>query len=133
LSVEDAIVERIQAVDVGGIGAGAAARLFPQRLRQGEPLPAIVYQNVGNIEVGAFVQQADVRGARIQITCWGSTYDQAKSVWQALMTQLSRARGTFAGVVVQDILPLDESGGDTFDDVTETHGVRQDFIVWYQA
>lgn len=114
------------------VGTGSTARIFPVRLPQKPTFEAITYQKVGMpTRVHAFGEDSGLMQARVAVSSWAPTYDRVKVLAEAVRDGLSRARGTFGGVVVQGMFFDNEL--DLFEDDTALHRVNQDYLIWHEA
>ena len=101
----------------------AADRIYPLILPEMPTYPAIAYQQVSAVHLHAMGSDAGLVRVRMQVTCWGSTYAEARAVADAITSKLSRYRGTSGGIKVLDVL-LDNEGT-TYESETQTRSVRQ--------
>lgn len=114
------------------VGVGPNARIFPMRLPQKPTLEAITYRKIGMpTRVHAFGQDPGLMEARVSVSSWAPTYDRVKILGEAVRDGLSRASGTFGGVVVQGMLFDNEL--DLYEDDTELYRVNQDYLIWHEA
>lgn len=125
--IEESLVAKLLAT--AAVTALVGARIEPLVLSQGATLPAIVYQRISGPRVRSHSGPSGLAHPRIQFTCWGSTYLQAKSVAKAL-------RQTFDGF--KDLAASPAIGGlfvendlDDYEEETQTYQVIVDVIAWH--
>jgi hypothetical protein len=128
VSIEDAVYARLTAV--AGVTALIATRVYPVRVPQNPTYPLASYQKISDVPAHAMGSDAGVRTARVQVTAWGATYDDAKNVAIQVVAALSRFRGTSASVVVQDVF-FENEVDLGFDAEALVHQVADDFFVYY--
>lgn len=91
-TIEEAVVARLLAVS--GVTALAAARIGPPPLEQNATLPAIVCQRISGNRTAALDGPTGKGEARIQVTCWASTYPAAVALGDQARIALDGYRGT---------------------------------------
>lgn len=106
-------------------------RLYPNKLPQGAAMPAAVYNVISSVPENSFTGQVatTLKSSRVQIDCYaradakGGGYAQA----HAVAKRIGEVLGDVAEADVAGVLELER---DTFDDVTQFHGVSMDFTIW---
>lgn len=108
--------------------AGSSS-IYPHRLPQGEPLPAISYSMISAPKVSAMGTDHDSR-PRFQVSCWAKSHAAAVTAAEAVKGDLQRM-GTETVTVGSTSVTIKEgmvvSELDTFDDETESEGRIVDF------
>lgn len=66
-----------------------AARMYPDALKQGTELPAIVYYVIDRPRDNTLAGPGDVARTRIQLDCYGHTREEADAVADAVETVLA--------------------------------------------
>jgi hypothetical protein len=97
------------------VGAGTAARIYPDQAKQGVSLPYLVYTRGPGGEV--FRHLTGHTGARLAIVhlyCWGNTRASADALCEACKQNLRAQRTTMTGVIVNYIF-VDDPQDDGFD------------------
>ena len=96
LLVEAAIVALLASNE--DVSAIVADRIRPLALKQGDALPALVYQKISDVPDYVMGGQSGLTDARIQITCWAANdaggYSQVKQLAEAVRCALSGYMGT---------------------------------------
>lgn len=64
----------------------------------------------------------------VQVDCWAKTYSEVQTLAAEVEAQLSRWKGTAAGVTVQDVLLKDQT--DSYESDTQLRRVTQDYTVF---
>ena len=106
-------------------------RLYPQELPQGVTYPAARYAVISDVPESSLTGAVatTLTAARVQIDCYarpgaaGGAYTQAHAVASAIAEVL----GNLATPDVSGELQLTR---DTYDNVTQLHGVSMDFLIW---
>jgi hypothetical protein len=96
-----------------------------------DPIPAVVYELISDkLDYTPNVNEPESRTARIQVTAFGSTAEQALSVREQVGPAAKNRSGQIAGYTVIDI---DDggSGADAYDHLVDIYSKPMDFIVHY--
>ena len=125
MSIEEALYTRLSTH--AGLSALVGTRIYPSVMPQGVILPAVTYRQISGARVHAMGSDAGLARPRFQLSCWSTTYSQAKDVAAQLRAALQRWRGTLGGVTVQDTFIKDES--DLFEPDTGFHRVELEFEI----
>lgn len=106
------------------------ARIYPLKAPQDADLPAIAYQKISGPRDETQSGPSGLVEARMQITCLGSTYSEAKSVAEVVRGSIDGFSGTMGSVSVGACHLDNEIDGwaATFEKPT----VRHDYLIWYQ-
>lgn len=121
------MIEEVIAIllDTGATGS----RVYPVRLPQASPMPAIVVTTISNIPVYSDDGESGLSSGRVQVDCWGDTYSSAKTVARAVKASLSAYQGgIFQNVLLDAERDLSESGSNSSEYRFRT---SLDFIVWF--
>jgi hypothetical protein len=92
---------RLMLTSTPAVAALVGARIYPGKMEQGSALPAIVYDRVITTPAPAPLEgaAAPVR-ARLRLSCWADSFDEARGLWQAVKAALE---GRSAMVGLDDI------------------------------
>ena len=106
-------------------------RIHPGRLPQDVTLPALVYQlipSTGPLYTHDGDANTDI--VRVQLSCWGGTYDEALALLAELRAAVSGYSGAWDDVVVGHCLL--EGWRDDVDEKTGAHRRLVDAVIQYQ-
>lgn len=100
-----------------GVATQVGARIYPSRLPQNTPMPAIAYQVVSAQEVTPIDALAGYQlvRARVQVTAMGKNYADVKNTLEAVRLACNYKSGVIGGVRVVSIV-RDSFGPDLRDD-----------------
>jgi len=126
--LEEALVTLLLA-DVG-FTAVCGERLFPVVIPQDVALPSVAYQRISGAREYALDGRSGLARPRIQFTCVGNRYSDARNAANALREVLSGYRGTVDGVWIQAAFLENED--DAFTDDSGLYSVQQDYFIWYR-
>lgn len=101
-----------------------STRTYPVVAPQGTTLPYCVYRKVSPGRRYTMDGYAGIQRPRMQVSCYGATYGQAKGV----AAQLIAAVESWAGVESAWV----ENEVDFYDKDTNTYHVPVDFFAWYK-
>lgn len=106
------------------LGSLVAGEAYPDKAPEGAGLPRIVYQQVGGTAVDhAEGKPADLENARMQVSCWAATREQATALAKLVEDTLLAAPAPLqANRVGARVAVLDEE--------TDLRGARQDYSMW---
>lgn len=91
-------------VDVPGVtDLVAFDRIQPQFLPQGADRPAVTFNLVSQTRDSADNTDIGIVRSRWQANVWSSSYQEAHTIREALRVATQRKKGTFGGVVVDDV------------------------------
>lgn len=115
-----------------GTTALVASRIYPVVLPQEPTYPAITFSRVSSQRIEGVHTNPGMATVRIQITCWASTFDSAKSVAEQVRLALERygtsvSGTTIAGVTVYDIHMGSEA--DAYEPTLDAFASSVDFTV----
>lgn len=114
-----------------GLVALVSARIYPVIVSQGEPLPAVIYLVVSKQSEHCMGLDSNLTRARVQVTAFASTQTSARSVADAIKSAMSRKRGTYGGVSVDDVLFDNETSFYSPDALA--YQINQDFTIFYRG
>jgi len=127
-TVEEAVV----AIAVAGASLppllGTPLRFYAVQFPQDVVYPALAYQRISMPREHAMGTDPGIAHPRFQLTCADKTRTGARALADAARHDFSRKRGTFAGVVVQDVF-VENAVDLPFDNEVEVHLVPVDVIV----
>lgn len=136
--IEDAIQTRLSAV--AALTNIVDTRIYYGQLPQNPTYPCVSYHLISEKPEHAMGADTGVVRARVQVDSWGRDsenspgIDQARNTDAAVVTALSRFRGTLSpasgDVVVQDIMRL--TAREDYEDKTRVWHRTRDFEVIYQ-
>lgn len=86
-----------------------STRIFPLRMPQKKPLPAVVYQQIGLDPVNSLAGDSGLDQVRMQLSCWARTYEQAVDLAQVVRNAIT----TDANLKALTDLVLDDADDDT--------------------
>ncbi len=137
MTIDGAILARLKAVSAvtAIVGSGTSARIHADHLPQDPTLEAITYRQISAPRVHAFGSDPGLVQARWQIDAWGSTYEEARDLGDAIRgngagNAFSRFSGTLDSTVVQSVLLDNEIP--TFQDDSGSYRNMQDYMIWYE-
>ena len=117
------------------VAALVSTRVFPNNLDQGEPLPAIVYQEISGVDDNDSGGSTNLVDARFQVDCYAATYLETMTLAAAVRAALNGYAGTSDGTVIHSIFKID--GGDIpnlspGNEALKRYGKRLDFRIHYK-
>ena len=118
-----------------GVASLVGSRIYPDRLPEAAPLPAITYQRVSTVAEQGVGGLAGLSSARVQLTAWAEgpgRYAAAKEIAGAVAQSLSGFRGAWGSVPISGI-NYDGSYDIDGDPEAELVGVGVDVIIWHRA
>lgn len=113
-----------------GLVALIGTRVFPGAVPQEEDWPAVAYVRIDEDQEEAFGVDPTNRETGFEVTSTGRDYDEAEAVHIQVRKALQRARGTFGGVEVHDILLRGGEGPMELDD-PKCYEATQRIVVRY--
>lgn len=96
-------------------------RVFPMRIPQKQPIPAVVYQVISDNPVNTFDGDRSVDSITLQVSCWASTYAEAQELAAAVRRIISG---------ISAIAPVVDSIIDDEDPETRNYRVILNFSLW---
>lgn len=114
------------------IAAAVGVRMYPRRLPQGPPLPALVYQRVDTRRLHDFDGPDGLPRARVQIAAWAANVQGATDAAALVRARLDGYRGAWGDVEVGACLCVAER--DLDDPETGRSAVVMDYMIqWREA
>jgi hypothetical protein len=125
--------------DFMSAGLSVGERVFPLTLPQGVQLPALTYQVVSDVPTLSHSTAQDhptYTGlertvSRIQLNCYGSTYDEAEALCDELRVLTVGYRGYWGDVEIDSVIP--DIRLDDFDEAPGIWRVIQDLMVGHRT
>lgn len=105
------------------------ARIYPVLLPQAPTFPAMTYQRVSGSRVQSLTGPSGMAHPRFQIDCWAQTYDGAKELAAAVMTELDGYRGTMGDTRVGGVIVYGDR--DIYEPDVEIFRVTIDITIWH--
>lgn len=99
MSLDDAVYTLLK--DDATVAGLVGTRIYSMYVPEGEALPAIVFQQVSGIPNYSCDGAVGQRESRYQITAWGVTPVQARSLATAIDAVFSAYGGTVASITIQ--------------------------------
>jgi uncharacterized protein DUF3168 len=109
-------------------------RVYPDQAPQNATYPYIVFQRISTPRATAMGMDPMLAWPRFQLSILAredlkTAYENAKDVVIAARAALRRFKGTQDGVVIQDIMLLDENDIEAPD--AEVQGIALDIMIWH--
>lgn len=114
-----------------GVFGLVGERIYPQVIPQDAPMPAVAYQRISSPrEYSHYPGASGLARARMQFTCEGDSYRQAKRVAEAIRAALSGYKGVAGDVTIGAAFLENEN--DSYSEGYQMPVVRVDYVIWYQ-
>jgi hypothetical protein len=110
-------------------------RLFPNKIPQGQPLPAAEYQQDGGKREHTMAGADGLVDSEYFITCYAESYSKAKELAMAIRQRMDGFSGTVGGVVIDVIFLTNEVDVPEFKagtDILSRYGKKLTFTVWFK-
>ena len=126
----EVIEQALRAILVADAGVSAiTTRVYPNFIPQSPTWPLIVYQKVSGLRDQALSGPTGKAHPRFQMESWDKTYDEAKSLANAVRVALdggtfTKGAVTIGGVVLQ-------SEWDAYEPDVKCHRIMMDFNFWH--
>jgi hypothetical protein len=132
-TIDDALVARAQAHGLGNlIGSGASMRFYPHdAAAQNAARPYATYQMISGPREHAMNSDPGMVRGRFQITSWGDTSTDARSVSDQVRACFSRFSGTVSSVVI-DVIFVENEQDIGREEGSRYYGRSVDLIVWHR-
>lgn len=128
--MEPALINLLLAADP--VVALAGRRVYPAKRPQDSALPAVVLRKVSHGGGHTMDGPEGCTEARVQLDCYGGTYDAAATLARTVRNALVGYEGTASGVVIQQIFLADERDTPTDgEDPEAIQGRQVDLTVWF--
>jgi hypothetical protein len=105
-------------------------RVYPDILPQNPTLPAQTYVRIVGISEVAQTGPSQLAHCRMQLSSWGKTYGDAKTLAETSRQVLAGFKGTMGSTVIQGIFVLDTR--DLYQDEPKQYRTDYDFEIWYE-
>ena len=106
-----------------------STHIYPLVLPQEVALPAVTFFRVSNIHNHGMGGDIDLMETRLQVSILADSVLRMRTVTDAVRGVLSRWKGTYGGVIVQDSLLDNEM--DDFEPETEIYQCIQDYRIFH--
>ena len=106
-----------------------STRIYPLVLPQEVALPAVTFFRVSNLHNHGMGGDIDLMETRLQVSILADSVSRMRTVTDAVRGVLSRWKGTYGGVIVQDSLLDNEM--DDFEPETEVYQCIQDYRIFH--
>lgn len=113
-----------------GVAALVATRIYPLLVPQDATLPALAYQRISGPRDHAHTGATGLAFARMQLTYVAASYNEAKSLGEAVRAAMDGLKGSMGAVTVGACLLDNER--DDWATAFEKPVVRHDYLIWYQ-
>lgn len=116
------------------VGAGAAARIYPVLLPQGQTVPAIVFEVISAYRPGAIDAYAPTHltTSRVQVNLITADYPALLVLLEATKAALQFQRGVLGGVTTHSVLHAGE-GPVQYDQQLGLYTQPIDFLITHEA
>jgi hypothetical protein len=131
--IEKALFTRITSDST--IAALMGLRLFPNKIPQGQPLPAAEYKQKAGKRQQSMSGPLGMVDSQYTITCYGVNYSVAKELSEAVRKRLDGFRGIVEGITIDLIILIDELDVPEFKpgtDILNRYGKELTFVVWFK-
>jgi len=106
-----------------------STRIYPLVLPQEVALPAVTFFRVSNLHNHGMGGDIDLMETRLQVSILADSVSRMRTVTDAVRGVLSRWKGTYGGVIVQDSLLDNEM--DDFEPETSVYQCVQDYRIFH--
>jgi len=128
--IENVIAKLKGAPDIAAIADG---RVYPGRLPQNAPVPAVIVTQISGPPVYTDDGESLLTRSRVQVDAWAATYTDAKLLAREVKATLSGFFGTVGNTLFRFVLIDDERDDDEGGTNATAYRFRTsvDFIVWH--
>jgi hypothetical protein len=112
------------------VAALVSTRIYPLLVPQDATLPALAYQRISGPRDHAHTGATGLALARMQLTYVAASYEDTKSLAEAVRAAMDGLRGSMGAVQVGSCMLDNEQ--DDWATVFEKPVVRHDYLIWYQ-
>lgn len=104
------MIERVVYTKIAAADTTASTRVYPEgRVPQDADLPYVSFFCVDQEWIPDFSNVSDLRKARVQVDCWASTYDAARTLAREVEAALTLTSAeTIATVLLKYMIPIDK-------------------------
>lgn len=113
-----------------GIAALIGTRVYPVMLPENPTLPALIYKFVGGRSTPTLTTSGMQR-SRLEIDCYGATYDDASALRSAVIAALNGLQGQLADGTYLQNADLLNPGLDFFEDEPRQYRCMVEFYLFY--
>ena len=106
-----------------------STRIYPLMLPQEVDLPAVTFFRVSNLHNHGMGGDIALMETRLQVSILAASVSLMRAVTDAVRAVLSRWKGTYGSVVIQDSLLDNEM--DDFEPETEVYQCIQDYTIFH--
>jgi hypothetical protein len=137
MNIDEALYKHLSTYS--GLTALVNTRIYPIKMPDNTPLPAVSLQKISTTRTHTFQQDIGITSVNFQISTWTKDdtikkgYAHAQAVSYQIRKALQNYNGTLGGtggVVVNAVLMTNEM--DDYDPTTWTYSTMQEFEIWYQ-
>jgi hypothetical protein len=126
----EVIEQALRAVLVADVGVSAiTTRVYPNYIPQAPTWPLVVYQKVSGERDHDITGPTGKAHPRFQLECWAETYDEAKSLANAVREALDGNTFTEGAVTIGSVVIQTEF--DAYEPDVKCHRIVMDFNVWH--
>ncbi len=115
-----------------GVSAIVSTRLYSGARPEGDPLPAVVWEEISDVPLPPIdiTAGSEPMTGRIQVNCLAATSAGVKALKDAVIAACHKQSGSIGGITVQSVLQ-DSAGPRSYDALVDTFQQPVDFIVQY--
>jgi len=106
-----------------------STRIYPLVLPQEVTLPAVTFFRVTNLHNHGMGGDISLMETRLQVSILAASVSLMRAVTDAVRAVLSRWKGTYGSVIIQDSLLNNEM--DDFEPETEVYQCIQDYMIFH--
>lgn len=104
-----------------------STRIYPSRIPQGETLPAVTFQRIGNEPQDDKDGVSDLDVITLDIDMFGKSLSELKTLSGAIRTALDRFSGTRVGIIIDSIRYVTDR--DLYENSKEIHHINQEYSI----
>lgn len=105
-------------------------RIYLDTRPEDDPLPAIVYALISDVQDGARPVDPELATARVQVNCLGVVPDNLVTLREAVRVACHNQSGLIGGVEVVACI-RDSTGPDSYDELVDIYVKPMDFKIHY--
>ncbi len=114
----------------GAIAAQVGERIYLDTRPEADPLPAITFGLISDVQDGARPIDPELVTARVQVNCMGNVADELVGLRESVRMACHNQSGTIGGVEV--VASIQQSmGPDTYDELVNVYLKPIDFKIHY--
>lgn len=108
-------------------------RLYPHKLLQGAPFPAVTYQVISEVRGHKMNGPDGLPATRVQIDCWGRTFASVSAIAAAILAHLDGYRGQLNGSPSTEVQGIFADQQRTmYESEPELHRISRDYIIYHE-